>query len=260
MVENETIDVFHRGRFYLVQPSRQGYRAGIDAMILASCVPNRFKGRLADLGSGTGAAGFAVVSRCPMVKQITLVENSSFMLSFAKKTLTHPYNAAFRKKMSILEADVTLSGRARNEAGLINNSFDFVIMNPPFNSQADTPTSDNEKARAHVMYEGLFDSWLRTAAAIVNSKGSVGLISRPSFIAEILVALKGRFGGLRVVPIYPRRSQAAIRIIIIAKKASCSALQIMPPLVLHEEKSNTFTLQADGINSGYSSLWDTIKS
>ncbi|RCL03960.1 MAG: Methyltransferase [Candidatus Tokpelaia sp. JSC189] len=257
MVEKETTDIFHRGGFYLVQPVRQGHRAGVDAMILASCVPNGFAGRLADLGSGAGAVGLAVLSRCPTAQAI-LVENSSFMLSFAQKTLAHPDNAAFRRRLSILEADVTLTGRARSEAGLVDNSFDFVIMNPPFNSQTDKVSPDSEKVKAHVMYEGLFDAWLRTAAAIVRPQGNIGLIARPFFIAEILAALKGRFGRVRIVPICPRCSQAAIRVIIVATRASRAGLQLMPPLILHEREANAFTPRADDINNGCLSLWDGV--
>jgi len=255
MAENETTDLFHRGRFYLVQPARQGHRSGVDAMILASCVPNGFAGRLADMGSGAGAAGFAVLSRCPQATA-TLVENSPFMLSFAEKTLAHPGNAVFRGRVDILEADITLTGKARRQAGLIDNSFDFVIMNPPFNSRADRVTPDREKERAHVMHEGLFDAWLRTAAAIARPQGGLALIARPSAIAEILAALNGRFGGVKIVPVYPRYSQAAIRIVMTATRASRAGLQMMPPLVLHKEEANAFTPRADGINNGRLSLWD----
>lgn len=64
----ETLDVFHRGAFHLVQPALKGHRSGVDAMILASAVPNGFAGRVADLGSGAGAAGLAVAlaARAPL--------------------------------------------------------------------------------------------------------------------------------------------------------------------------------------------------
>ncbi|TIW14778.1 MAG: methyltransferase, partial [Mesorhizobium sp.] len=51
-----TVDAFHRGRFWLVQPSQGGHRAGMDAMMLAAAVPSGFSGRLADFGAGAGAA------------------------------------------------------------------------------------------------------------------------------------------------------------------------------------------------------------
>lgn len=62
--EESTLDAFHRGAFHLIQP-RRGHRAGMDAMMLAASLPGSFAGRLADLGSGAGAAGLAVATRCP---------------------------------------------------------------------------------------------------------------------------------------------------------------------------------------------------
>ena len=53
------IDAFWRGRFALVQPVGQGYRSGLDALLLASTLSTDAKGRLADLGAGAGAVGFA---------------------------------------------------------------------------------------------------------------------------------------------------------------------------------------------------------
>jgi tRNA1(Val) A37 N6-methylase TrmN6 len=88
----ETLDVFHRGAFHLVQPALKGHRSGVDAMILASAVPNGFAGRVADLGSGAGAAGLAVASRCADAT-VTLVERSAFMAGFARKSVAHPLNA-----------------------------------------------------------------------------------------------------------------------------------------------------------------------
>jgi len=253
----ETIDIFHRGRFCLVQPVQRGHRAGIDAMILASCVPHGFMGKVADLGSGAGAAGLAVLSRCPEAC-VTLVESSPFMLSFTKKTLAHPYNAEICQRACIVAADVTLIGQARHKAVLADSSFDFVIMNPPFNRPIDTRTPDCEKAKAHVMCKGLFETWLRTAEAIVQPRGGLGLIARPSSITEILSALDGRFGGIKIVPVYPRYSLASIRIIIAATRSSRATTQILPPLILHGEEGNAFLPRAEEINNGQLSLWNGV--
>jgi len=145
----ETLDVFHRGAFHLVQPAIKGHRSGVDAMILASSVPQSFSGQLADLGSGAGAAGLAVAARCKNAR-VTLIERSGFMLNFAHKSVRHPLNAALLDRVDILEADVSLTGKARAAAGLIDDSFDFVIMNPPFNEASDRSTPDPVKAEAHV--------------------------------------------------------------------------------------------------------------
>ncbi len=250
----ETLDVFHRGAFHLVQPALKGHRSGVDAMILASAVPDGFAGRLADLGSGAGAAGLAVAARCKGA-EVTLVERSPFMAAFARRTCAHPLNAALAGRVGVLEADVTLTGKARQAAGLADNGFDFAIMNPPFNEAADRGTPDPLKAEAHVMPDGMFGQWTRTAAAIVKPGGGLAVIARPGSIGPILDALSGRFGALKIVPVHPRAESAAIRIVVAGTRGSRAGLSLMPALVLHGSEGHGFTPRADAINNGQAGLF-----
>ena len=148
------------------------------------------------------------------------------------------------------EADVSISGKARVQSGLCDRSFDFVIMNPPFNSPRDRATPDALKAAAHVMSDDLFETWLRTAAAVLRPGGQVAIIARPASLKEILIACKGRFGALRVLPILPRPSEAAIRIVITGVKGSRAGLSLEPPLVLHGETGNGFSARAEAVING----------
>ncbi|CAF25821.1 tRNA1(Val) (adenine(37)-N6)-methyltransferase [Bartonella quintana] len=255
---DETIDAFHRGKFYLVQPRLRGHRSGMDAMLLAGLVPNNFKGKVVDLGAGAGAAGLAVASRCLEV-HVTLVERSAFMASYAQKTLMLKQNEKLAKRVCLVEADVTCKGRARLEAGLADHAFDFAIMNPPFNNPADRKTPDEQKFEAHVMPEAMFDDWLRSTAAIVKPGGYLGLIARPQSLNDILHALKGRFGNICIIPLHARVATAAIRILFYAKRGSKAALSLLPPLVMHEDNGHAFSPRMDAINNGHISLWELLK-
>lgn len=249
-----TVDAFHRGHFWLVQPAKGGHRAGMDAMMLAAAVPSSFAGRLADFGAGAGAAGLAVASRCEKA-QVVLVERSAEMAAFADASLGHPANAHLAARASVLRADVTLTGRARAEAGLADNSFDFAIMNPPFNAAADRATPDTLKRQAHVMEDGLFEGWIRSAAAVVRPRGSLAVIARPESLRPILDAIDGRFGNAEMLAVHPRGDGAAIRIVVRAVRGARGKLSIRPPLMLHEEGSDRFREEADRINNGLASLF-----
>lgn len=249
----QTVDAFHRGRFFLVQPVKSGHRAGMDAMMLAAAVPGSFAGRLADFGAGAGAAGLAVASRCATATAV-LVERAPEMAAFARASREHPDNAHLAGRVSVLEADVTLTGKARSGQGLDDGAFDFVVMNPPFNAAADRATPDALKRSAHVMEDGLFASWLRSAAAVVKPRGGVAIIARPVSLAALLAALDGRFGGAEIVPVHARADQAAIRVIVRAVRASRARLTLRPPLVLHEA-GDRFSAHADAINNGQTSLF-----
>jgi len=277
----QTVDLFHRGRFVLVQPKSGGHRAGMDAMILAGAVPAHFTGRLVDLGAGSGGAALAVLSRLAHFQQkicdiqereqvtepseaktalngvhATLVEYSPLMLDFAKKTKEHPLNAHLRPYISIVAADVTWCGQGRLDAGLADHNFDFALMNPPFNEACDRPPPDAEKAQAHVMAENMWQNWLRTAAAIVRPGGGLALIARPLSLHDILVAARGRFGGLIITPIFPRPGRDAIRIIVSGQRGSRKPLAIGQPLILHAEQGHAFTPRTYAINNGFLSLWE----
>lgn len=248
-----TVDAFHRGDFHLVQP-RRGHRAGTDAMMLAAAVPGGFAGRLADLGAGAGAAGLAAASRCRLAR-VVLVERAPEMAAWARRTLAHEANAGIRDRAEVLEADVTLTGRARRDAGLGDGAFDFALMNPPFNARADRASPDDLRRSAHVMEDDTFERWLRTAAAIVRPRGELALIARPQSLPAILAALKGRFGDARIVPVHPRADTAAIRIVVRAARGSRAGLTLCPPLVIHEAAGDGFSPRADAVNNGRASLF-----
>lgn len=249
-----TLDAFHRGDFHVVQPARGGHRSGMDAMMLAAAVPGSFAGRLADLGAGAGAAGLAVASRCPAAR-VVLVERSPEMAGMAHRTIAHPGNARIAGRAQVLVADVALAGNARVAAGLDDASFDFAILNPPFNEGRDRPTPDMLKRDAHVMPADLFETWIRTAAAIVKPRGGIALIARPQSLAPILAALRGRFGGCRIVPVLPRATHAAIRIIVRGTRGSRAGLSIEPPLILHGDSGHGHAPRADAVCNGRESLF-----
>ena len=250
----QTADAFHRGRFTLVQPAKGAHRAGMDALVLAAAVPTDFNGLAVDFGAGAGAVGFAVAARCAKAS-VLLVERSPEMVRYAEMSLAHPNNRHLTDSVSILLADVTLTGKARVEAGLKERSADFVLMNPPFNDGRDRATPDTLRREAHVADEQIFETWLRSAAAVLRPRGKVALIARPASISPILSALAGRFGGAEIVPIHPTADRPAIRIVVRAVRGARGVPSLMPPLILHGQGDNRFTPRAEAINAGEASLF-----
>ncbi|UVD57587.1 methyltransferase [Rhizobium sp. Pop5] len=245
----DTIDAFHRGAFHLVQPKGRGHRAGMDAMLLAALVADARPVRVADLGAGAGAAGLAVASRLPNA-QVVLFERSTEMADYARRSTLLPGNAHLAGRVSVVEADVTLTAKARNDAGLLDESFHHVIMNPPFNDAGDRRTPDALKAEAHAMIDGLFESWIRTAGAIMIPGGQLSLIARPESIAEIIDACGRRFGGLEITAIHPRDGENAVRVLVTGIKGSRARLSLRAPLIMHEEGSHKFSPLVDDFNNG----------
>ncbi|MGY5800642.1 tRNA1(Val) (adenine(37)-N6)-methyltransferase [Rhizobium sp. LEGMi12c] len=246
---SETVDAFHRGAFHVVQPKGRGHRSGMDAMLLAALVADERAIRVADLGAGAGAAGMAVASRLDRAV-VVLFERSSDMAEFARKSLVLPENARFANRVSVIDADVTLTGKDRNEAGLVDDSFHHVIMNPPFNDASDRLTPDALKAEAHAMTDGLFEKWIRTAGAIMIPGGQLSLIARPESVGEIIAACGRRFGGIEITPIHPREGESAVRILVTGIKGSRARLALRAPLIMHGEGTHKFSDFVDDLNNG----------
>jgi tRNA1(Val) A37 N6-methylase TrmN6 len=245
-----TVDAFHNGKFFLVQPSDAGHRAGMDAMLLSATVADGAAGVLADLGAGAGAAGLAAISRLPGLSAV-LIERAPVMADCARRSLALAGNAHLASRARVIEADVTLQGRQRLAAGLADNAFDYVILNPPFNAGADRKTPDPLKAEAHAMEsDDLFERWLRTAAAILKPGGQVSIIARPESMGEILAALGNRFGGVEMTPVIPRLGDDAIRILVTAIKGSRARMSLRDRILIHQGDGHVFSDEMNDLGNG----------
>ncbi len=248
-----TCDSFHRGGFEVLQPVRSGHRAGSDALLLAAALPEDAKGVLADLGAGAGVAGLAAIAVNPGL-EARLVELEPHMAHCARLSLQLPANAALAPRARVVEADATLGGRRRVEAGLADNSFDFVITNPPYyNPASERASPDTRRAFAHQMGEGGLEAWLRTAAAILKPGGMFCLIWRSERVDEALDGLRGRFGAVEVMGLHPRAGEPAPRVVIRAVRGSRAPLRLYPGVVLHEA-DNAPTAIAQALLNGLERL------
>lgn len=142
VVEDRLLD----GRLRLLQP-RKGHRAGSDAILLASALPELGQGALLDIGAGVGTVGLAAALMQPALR-VTLLERDPELAALAAR------NAGLNEmaeRVTALAGDVTARAAVLSELGLASASFDAVAMNPPFYPPGGSRASPvpNRKA-AHV--------------------------------------------------------------------------------------------------------------
>jgi tRNA1(Val) A37 N6-methylase TrmN6 len=120
-------------------------------------------------------------------------------------------------------------------AGLELDSFDRVLMNPPFNDASRQNVSpDADRRMAHVAPHDLLVRWVDAASRLLHSAGTLTLIWRADGLTDVLEALESAFGGVAVVPVHGRAGQPAIRVIVRASKGVRAPLSLMPALVLND--------------------------
>ncbi len=242
-----TLDRFLDGRLLLEQPVKGHHRAGLDAMLLAACVPETAEGVVVDLGAGIGTAGLAVAVRAPGVR-VRLAERDPHALALARANVARAEDIAAR--LELVEVDVLRRGPER-DALLPRESADVVICNPPYFAPREVRASPSPaRAGAHVLGEGGLDDWARVAAATLRPHGRLALIFKGDGLAEILAACAGRFGAVALRPIHPRAEAPAHRLLVTAVKGSRARPSILPGLVLHPAEGNTYLAEADAVLRG----------
>ena len=224
-----TEDAFLGGQLRLKQ-LKSGHRAGHDAVLLAAATLARSGDRVADLGAGVGAAGLAVARRVAGI-DLVLVEIDAALAGLA------PANAdANAIHADVIVLDVETDAAAFAAAGLVPDSVDAVLMNPPFNDPARHRASpDTARGIAHVATATTLSKWIHAARRILKSKGILTLIWRADGIAEVLATLDHGFGSLQVLPVHGDARGPANRILIRATKGGRAPTQIHPALLLNDE-------------------------
>jgi tRNA1(Val) A37 N6-methylase TrmN6 len=226
-----TEDAFLGGQLRLRQP-RSGHRAGHDAMLLAAAAPARPGDRVVDFGAGVGAAGLAVAKRVAGI-DLVLVEIDPDLADLARG------NAASNAiPAAVIVLDITSSADAFAAAGLIPDSVDVVLMNPPFNDPARHRASpDKARGIAHVATAATLEGWIHAGRRILKSGGMLALIWRADGLAEVLAALDRGFGSLAILPIHGDAKTPAIRVLIRAIKGGKAPTQMHAALVLNDESA-----------------------
>lgn len=239
-------DGFLGGRLRLIQPPRGAHRAGTDAVLLARLLAIAPGQHVCDAGAGTGAVGLACALLAPGCT-VSLLERDAGTAEMARANVAEN---GLSDRVGVIEADLLAPASERRAAGLLPETADCVLTNPPFFEEGGTrPSPDPLRAAAHHLPAGGFDAWLRACTDLLRPKGRLGLIHRADALPACLDALRNRFGDIAVRPVHPRADAAANRILVSAVKGSRAPFRLLAPLVLHDA-SGAFTPEAARMHSG----------
>jgi len=224
-----TEDAFLGGQLLLKQ-KRSGHRAGHDAILLAAATEAQAGDRVVDFGAGVGAAGLALARRVSGIR-LSLVEIDPELAELARENA-----AANAIDAETIVLDVTARAQDFAAHGLVPDSVDRVLMNPPFNDPARHRGSpDQARQIAHVATGETLDGWVHAARRILRSNGALTLIWRADGIAEVLAALSRGFGSLSILPVHGEAASPAIRVLVRAVKGGRAPTRLLPGFVLNDE-------------------------
>lgn len=238
------------GKLRLRQPVR-GHKAGTDAILLAAAVPPGQGRTIVDLGAGTGVVGLILALREASARVI-LVERDHGMAALADE------NAGLNglgAQVRVVRADIAAPARQLAAAGLAAGMADLVVSNPPFLVEGQARSSPLAQRRAaHVQPDAAaLDVWIGAARRLLKPRGKLVVIHRADHLPQLLAACSGRFGGICLLPVYPKAARPAIRIILTGTAQSKAPAAILPGLILQGDDGR-FTPRSQAIHQGEAGL------
>jgi tRNA1(Val) A37 N6-methylase TrmN6 len=242
-----TEDTVLGGRIRLNQPV-SGYRAGMDAALLAAACDAAPRARVLEAGCGVGGARRAAAARRPGARFVG-VERNAAAVDLARQNVALNDLA---ERVEIVSGDVERGFRA-----LDLPVFDAVMANPPF---FDDPAALRAPAPAKAeawMADGGLAAWTAFALKAVREGGTITLIHRADRLADLLALLAPKAGSFRIRPVQPFADAPAKRVIVRAVKTGKAPLALLPALVLHDRDGGQHAPAAEAILRGEAALgWD----
>ncbi len=230
------------GRVRLRQPAK-GYRAGMDAALLAAAVAARPGERVIEAGCGAGAVLMQIAARRPGVRLVGL-ERDPAMAALARE------NAAMNGAgAEVVEGEVAAGFRA---LGL--QPFDHAASNPPFFDDPGALRAPSESKRGAWMADDGLAAWTRFLLKAVREGGTITVIHRADRLADLLAGLGETAGSFAVRPVHPFADEPAKRVLVRAVKTGRAPLRLLPPLVLHDRGGGKHTAEAEAVLRGEAGL------
>jgi len=237
-------DGFLGGRLRLFQPST-GYRAGLDAVLLAASLSAGDGDAFAEAGSGAGGVLLCAASRLEGAS-FSGFERDEAMLEFARASIVLN---GMSGRVKVVRSDI-----AERPADL-ENGFDQAFANPPFYAPGETRRPAAGKEGAFLAHTPL-KAWALFLLHVTRPGGRVTMIHRAAALAEVLELFDRRAGEIEVLPVRPAPGEIANRILIRARKGlRRGPVRLYEGLILHQSPGGALTDRAEGIMTGAALDW-----
>lgn len=230
------------GRVRLRQPAK-GYRAGMDAALLAAAVAAKPGERLIEAGCGAGGALMQIAARQPDIALVGL-ERDAAMAELARANAILNGTPA-----SIVTGDVVTGFRA-----LDLPPFDWAVSNPPFFDDPAALRAPAPGKRDAWMADDGLRPWTHFLLKAVREGGRIVIIHRADRLADLLSLLGETAGSFSVRGIHPHADEPAKRVLVQAIKTGRAPLRLLPPLILHDRSGAKHTPEAEAILRGEAAL------
>ncbi len=209
------------GRVRYAQPL-DGYRTGIEPVLLAASIPARSGERVLEAGTGAGAGLLCLAARVPGILGVG-VEVDPAMADLARQNVA----ANGIDGISIATADI--------DGWRGDDAFDHAFSNPPWHHPADTlPSGARRRLATHEGTVSL-ERWVAALRRALRPAGSLTVLVPARQAVRAMAALQAEgVGRLTLFPLWPKPGRDAKLALICGYAAQRGPHRIAPGLVLHD--------------------------
>lgn len=201
-----THDLFLDGAVTVVQPVN-GYRGGMDAVLLAASLSASPGETIAEAGCGAGAALLCAAHRLSGC-MFTGFERDADALALARLGVVAN---RFEARVTLTSHDV--AGRLRD----LENRFDQSFSNPPFFEPGSVRAPAPSRQAAYLA-ETPLKTWILFLHHITRPGGRITLVHRAAALGDVLDLLGPRTGEIGILPVRPAPGAPASRVLVRARK------------------------------------------
>ncbi len=228
--EDETLDDLQLDGIHIIQ-KKEGFRFGVDAVLLANFANVKSKHNVIDLCTGTGIVPLIIKGK-KKPKSVIGVEIQNEFVEMANRT----------KKINGFGDDINfIEGDLKSEA-LIKSleKADVITVNPPYklkNAGIVNPTDKLSIARHEIMCT--LEDVIKTSRKLLKDNGRLYMIHRPERLADIFCLMrKYKIEPKRVRMIHPNSKKAPNIVLVEGQRDGGAFLKWEPALYVYDDKGN----------------------
>ena len=224
------------GRLRYAQP-REGFRSGIEPVLLAAAIPAQPGESVLEAGSGAGATLLCLAARVAAIRP-TGIEQDVSLVGLARRN-----------------AEANGLSQLRFEAADINTApdlgeFDHACANPPYHPSDGTRSPDARRDLAKRSSGGLLGEWAHVLARQLPPRGTLTFILPAASLPQAVAAFaQADCRACAMLPLWPKVNRPAKLMLLHGVKGGRSPFRLLPGLILHNE-DGTFTAEAEAVLRG----------
>lgn len=228
--DDETLDDLQLKGIHIIQ-KKEGFRFGVDAVLLANFAKVKRNGTVIDLCSGTGIIPFIIKgkSQCGLVRGVEIQSEFAEMANRSSE-----YNR-FQEEVKFIGGDLK-DKKLLKELGRV----DVVTVNPPY--KLNNAGILNEKDRSTIARHEVcckLEDVISAARDLLKDNGRFFMVHRPERLVDILSLMrKYKIEPKRLRFVHPKPGKAPNIVLVEGQRDGGAFLKIEDPLYVHLEDNS----------------------